>query len=140
MLTKYLSYFLIFFTTLASCSQANLYQEPHERFARSPTQFRNAEMMTARGFGKRDTWQSRLIDRLMNGFNDNKRGAVNAEPRLRFRMDNDDGLRIGRGFGKRASGQKEEYTRPWSSPSIKDWNDAERLLQYILQNEANEAL
>lgn len=134
MLSKYFSYLMlsvIFFATTLLCISP---------CTAAPTQFRNTEMMTARGFGKRDNWQSRLIERLIGGYNDNKRGAgLSAEPRLRFRMDSDDGLRIGRGFGKRAGGggggQKEEYTRPWSSPSIKDWNDAERLLQDILQSQ-----
>lgn len=100
--------------------------------------------MTARGFGKRNlpvqetTWESRLLEKLLS-YTDNKRANV-GEPKLRFRMDDDAGLRIGRGFGKRSDdGQKEEYTRPWSSPSIRELNDVEKVLRTALETVENES-
>lgn len=118
---KYLSYCVILFT-ICSISLAG-------------SEFRNTEIMTARGFGKRDNnanLEAHLLDRLI-GITDTKRNPYMGEPRLRFRLDGGEGLRIGRGFGKRSPGpgQKEEYTRPWSSPSIKDLNDAEAFLQQL---------
>lgn len=89
------------------------------RKVRTPA-FNVHEMSTARGYGKRHVdynlhgWESHLLERLI-GYQDNKRGNSHGidlrEPRLRFRMENDSGLRIGRGFGKRSvlvTGQKEE--------------------------------
>lgn len=89
------------------------------RAIRAAPNFQLFEMSTARGYGKRNVdynlhgWESHLLERMI-GYNDHKRGSTHGidlrEPRLRFRMENDGGLRIGRGFGKRSvnSGQKEE--------------------------------
>lgn len=88
------------------------------RNVRAPS-FHVHEMSTARGYGKRnadyhtDGWEAHLYDQWLAN-QGNKRGSSHGfelrEPRLRFRMESDGGLRIGRGFGKRSvgSGQKEE--------------------------------
>lgn len=100
--------------------------EGNEEFEKLPVRnirapaFQLHEISTARGYGKRNVdyslngWESHLLDKLI-GYQDNKRGSAHGidlrEPRLRFRMENDGSLRIGRGFGKRSTlnhGQKEE--------------------------------
>ncbi|XP_063695990.1 uncharacterized protein LOC134827323 [Culicoides brevitarsis] len=140
-------------TTLSNVkSSANALAQPamfpFARHLRAPFSHKGSQMMTARGFGKRnfldyndDGWEVSLLDRLM-GQEQMHLSEVDAkrspgEPRLRFRLVDDGNLRIGRGFGKRSvpmdDGQKEEYKNPWSSPSIREWNEAENILRAVLK-------
>uniref|UniRef100_A0A336MNB5 CSON014570 protein n=1 Tax=Culicoides sonorensis TaxID=179676 RepID=A0A336MNB5_CULSO len=105
-----------------------------------------------------DAWESSLLNQLLGNQQaqmrisevDTKRSPhimEIREPRLRFRLADDGNLRIGRGFGKRSiesdnaddvneddiDGQKEEYKTPWSSPSIREWNEAEKILKSVLK-------